>query len=63
MSSETKKWGSSALRNLMYITLGAGAVLVGAFYFSKAQEKRGVEERITRIEELLDLAMKKENKQ
>lgn len=61
MNSETKVLGKRALAKLLYITIGTGTILLGGYFFSKAQEKKGIEERLTRLEELLELSLKKEN--
>lgn len=53
-----KERGKEAFKRIMQISLGAGAVLVSAYYVSKASEREALSERLKRLEELIEKAEK-----
>ncbi|MCX7873070.1 MAG: hypothetical protein N2327_01375 [Caldimicrobium sp.] len=49
--------GRKYLKKAVDVALGAGTVLIGAFYISKIREKGQIRERLERMENILEKLM------
>jgi hemerythrin superfamily protein len=57
---ETKSRTKTYLSSFIKVALGAGAVVGGAYVFSRVKEKQDTEVRLERMEQILDDIEKKE---
>jgi hypothetical protein len=58
---EKKNMAKDYLNRLLKVSFGAGAVVGGAYVWSRLKEKHGTEVRLERLEQILEKASKKED--